>query len=101
MIGSKFPNSKNDVEDRIEDLKRMHLQGDRTPGYGELHIRKVRVGLKAYKISKRDGLRIIFMVLEEQNLIIMVALYYKGDNNNEKKNIKRVKENLKEILEGI
>ncbi len=39
------------------------------------------------------------MVLEEQNLIIMVALYYKGDNNNEKKNIKRVKENLKEILE--
>jgi hypothetical protein len=99
LFNGKFPKSQKNAAERIVDIINNPIQGDRCPGYGrDVHIRKVRQGLKEYKISRRDGLRIIFLLNELEKWIFMVAIYYKKDNTNEYKNVQMVKDHLRLIL---
>lgn len=99
LFNDKFPKSKDSTQEKIEGLIKNPFQGDRCPGYGQsVHIRKIRHGLKEYKISQRDGLRIIYLLNEQEKWILMVAIYYKKDCTNEQKNAEMMKRNLKLIL---
>jgi mRNA-degrading endonuclease RelE of RelBE toxin-antitoxin system len=97
-ITSKYSRSKKKIEAAIQKVKTMPLQGDEIRGYGSLHLRKIRLPLKAYDIGKRGGLRVIYMVDINHEWIIMVNIYSKRENNPERDHIKKTKENLKSIL---
>lgn len=66
LFNGKFSKSKEETDKIIASIIKNPLQGDRFPGFGQnTHIRKLRLGLKEYRLSKRDGLRIIWLLNEE------------------------------------
>lgn len=100
-ITSKFSKSKTDIENEIKCIESTPLQGDRIREYGSLHLRKLRLPLKAYNIGKRGGLRVIYMIDEKNKWIMMVSIYSKRDNISEQDHVRNTKENLKSILSSL
>lgn len=92
----KFKRSKDDIEEELSSLQKNPLKGDQIPGLNPLYVYKYRIGLKAYNIGKRKGLRVIYLVLE--NSLILIAIYYKGDYTSESDMQKMIRNHLKEIL---
>jgi hypothetical protein len=99
-ILKKFPNSKNSIEKSIDALAQNPLSaGDRIQGlFTDIHIRKIRLPIEEYNISQRKGLRVILLVLEEQQETLTITIYYKGNYKSEDEVRKLIKKNLKEIL---
>ncbi|MBA2881824.1 mRNA-degrading endonuclease RelE of RelBE toxin-antitoxin system [Desulfosalsimonas propionicica] len=76
-IFKTYPKSKKRIKDTIKTLKKNPRQGDRYPGFEGLEVRKLRIGLKEYKISKRNGLRLMFLYLPEKSKILLLTVYTK------------------------
>lgn len=102
LLTDKFPKSKNSVDDLIKKIISSPIQGDRFPGFGQdIHIRKLRVGLKEYCLSKRDGLRLIWQLNEKNKWVLFVAIYYESEYSREQKIQAMIRENLKSIISHI
>lgn len=102
LLTDKFPKSKGSIDELINKIITNPLQGDRFPGFGQnTHIRKLRIGLKEYHLSKRDGLRLIWLLNEESKWVLMVAIYYEPEYKREQKIQAMIKENLKSIVSHI
>ena len=103
-IKSKFKKSADHITKTIEALEGNPLVGDRMPGYGEFHLRKLRIGLPQYNIGKRGGLRLCFIYKVETGKITPFRIYFKGDKKElkpEKKHmLKHLKACIKELNEG-
>jgi hypothetical protein len=101
-ITKKFPKSENSILNSLDEIYKDPLRGDRIPGLGSNHLRKIRVPLVEYKISKRKGLRVILLLIEKEGItdIINTAIYYKGDYKSEDKITESIKKNLREIFKG-
>jgi hypothetical protein len=93
----KYPNSKKDIMDFVENkVPKKPLKGDRIPGFGfDLDVRKIRFGLKKYKISARDGIRFIYLNQPDKERIIAISIYLKSTHGKESKNITMIKSALK------
>jgi len=74
-LSKKFVKLENDLSEVFDSLEQNPMQGDRFPGFGDIHVRKLRIALKAQNIGKSGGPRLIFMVLEDKEKIIRIALY--------------------------
>lgn len=96
----KFPKSKIEINEAINSLKDNPFQGDRVPGFGKTHLRKLRISLKEYNIGKRGGLRVLFLIDELNKSIVLIAVYYKGEHKSESSTLKLIKNNLKSILQS-
>ena len=95
-----FPKSKKRIETEIESLS--EKVGNRYPGFGDdIHVRKIRIGLPEYKVSKSDGLRIIclFLIVEEKK--IPLAIYHKKKTGKEQNIKKHILYNLQKILSTL
>ncbi|MBA4348540.1 MAG: hypothetical protein C0415_00925 [Thermodesulfovibrio sp.] len=102
LFNSKFPKSKNSVKAIIDGIIINPLQGDRFPGFGQnTHIRKLRIGLKEYHISKRDGLRLIWLLNEDKKWILMVSLYHEREYKREQIIQEMIRDNLRSIISYI
>ena len=75
-ILKKYKNSAESIIGFIKSLAKNPSQGDRIPRFGVVHLRKLRVPLKKYRIGKSGGLRVIYMIGENCNTIFMVAIYF-------------------------
>lgn len=99
---SKFKNSKKTIVKQIDSILKKPLSASvRIPGFGELHMRKLRLGLKEYRIGKSGGIRIIYMIDVSNKWILMVSAYFKRDNKTEREIQSMIKENLKSILNSL
>jgi hypothetical protein len=99
-ILKEYPKSKKRIETEIESLS--EKVGDRYPGFGnDLHVRKVRIGLPEYKVSKSDGLRIICMFIIVEKKKIPLAIYHKKKTGKEQKIKKHILHNLQKILSTL
>lgn len=96
-IIKKFPKSENSIHESIESLSENPMVGDHIPGLRPYHLRKLRLPLKEYGISKRRGLRVVFLIINK--IVLTVTIYYKGDYKSETDSVELIKKNLKEILE--
>lgn len=96
-----FIKSSERVQKYIQSITINPLQGDRIPGFGSLHLRKLRIPLKEYNIGKSGGLRFIFMVNDTNKWVLPIALYFKGDYKTENSVQAMVRENLKSILDSL
>lgn len=86
----------------MENICQNPLVGDRIPGFGDsFHLRKVRLGLKEYKIGDRGGIRVVFLVHEEKKLVVPISCYKKGTYKRESEKINAVRRALKETLEEM
>jgi hypothetical protein len=65
----------------------------------EFHRRKLRIGLKAYRLSKRSGLRFIYLVVAKTSMIIPLHIYKKGEYKKEQEVLRRIKRNIKSIIQ--
>lgn len=83
----------------MENICKNPLVGDRIPGFGDsFHLRKLRLGLKEYKIGASGGVRVVFMVHEEKKLVVPISCYKKGTYKRESQKINAIKESLRDIL---
>lgn len=84
----------------IQALKDNPEQGDIYPGFGEVNVRKIRIGLPEYSISSRKGLRLIFFYSWEKRVIIPLHIYKKGKYE-ENTVLRKIKKALKDILKEL
>jgi hypothetical protein len=95
----KYSRAKDHIESVINNLTPQH--GDNCTGYGGNQIRKLRIGLKSYKIGKSGGLRLLFLVLPPKVWIIPINIYSKVGFRSEEKVKSETKEALKQVLKEI
>ena len=93
----KYKRSEEDLQKHINSIAINPIRGDRVPRFQGVHIRKLRIPLKEYKLGKSSGIRVIYMVDITYKWILMVAIYSKKDNNSEKAIQSMIKDNLKLI----
>lgn len=93
----KYKNSKEELEKHIKSIVTNPIQGDRILRFQGLHIRKLRMPLKEYKLGKSGGVRVIYMVDTTHKWVLMIAIYSKKSNNSEKAIQTMIKDNLKSI----
>ena len=93
-----YPKSLSHVKHEISALGHGVLKGDLVPGFSPLSIRKLRIGLKAYRLSKRSGLRLIYAFDKNNGMITPLHIYKKGAYKQENKVILDIKSNLKAML---
>lgn len=101
-ILSAYPKSKGSVRKYIcETLPFFtYLPGTRYPGFGENVVYKVRLGLKEHRLSKRDGLRLLYLVTDSK--IIPLLLYKKGEKPKKEEEVKaQALKHLKAILQEL
>lgn len=100
-LTERFKNSKTTIVKHLDILKTDPFKGDRIPGHGNMHMRKLRVPLKEYKIGKRGGLRLVYMIFESNKQLLMVAIYSKRDYKTESSIQNMLRDNLKSILASL
>lgn len=91
----KFPKAEKQICDDIRSLTRS-LKGFLFPGFGDHQVRKLRIPVKAYNISKQKGLRLIYAV--KGNRVIPLYIYHKANYKREDKVIAEIKAALKELI---
>lgn len=99
-IIKKYRKSESTIEKYIQALKDNPEQGDIYPGFGEVNVRKIRIGLPEYSISSRKGLRLIFFYSWEKRVIIPLHIYKKGKYE-ENTVLREIKKALKDILKEL
>ncbi len=89
------------VEAVIAGLLREPNQGNVYPGFGQVQVRKLRVALKEYRLSKRDGLRLIFMVVPKRAMLVPLMVYRKGQFKSEGDVNSAIKEQLRRVAREL
>jgi len=84
VIFSKYPNSKKDIETALGSLIKNPRVGDIIPGFAPMELRKLRLPLKKYNLSKSRGLRVIFLVDHGRKRITKLFIYSKSEYRGEK-----------------
>jgi len=97
-VVKKYPLSTDYIDGIINSLKGKPTQGDIYPGFGELSVRKMRIGLPEYKIGKRKGLRLLHLSIDEKKKVAPLTIYAKKDYGSEAKVKKEVIMALQEAL---
>jgi hypothetical protein len=97
----RYSQSLASVNEEIDKLPGNPDQGNAYPGFGTVTVRKVRLPLKEYRLSKRDGLRLIYLVLPAKSLLAPIAIYRKGTFKKEELVIALVREQLRAILTEV
>lgn len=100
-ISANYPKSKTDIENFINDLSGGPLQGRAYPGFGSNQVFKTRVPLKSYRLGKSQGLRLIYLVIHDREMIIPLTIYPKKGFGKEQKVIQKIKESLKAVYKEI
>lgn len=75
-ILSRFPSLKPELKAYLEGLESHAPRGDQIPGHRSLW--KDRLGMKAYRIGKSGGLRII-MYFDGSGEVFPAMIYFKRD----------------------
>lgn len=96
-ILKKFPNSEKSISGHLDSLKN-DPTGNVIPGFSPYVVKKTRLALVEYRISKRAGLRVVYFVREEKDEIMMISIYHKGAYKKESDIMTMLKENLKSIV---
>ena len=73
----KYSRSSQHITNTIDSLTKDPTQGDSYPGFGDLTVRKLRIGLPEYKLGKSNGLRLLHLFIEKKKLIIPLTIYAK------------------------
>jgi len=97
-IFKQYPKSEETTRSEIRGLDKNFKPGNRFPGFGLLHVRKIRFPLKEYNLGVSKGLRIIFMLIEEKYTVVPLVIYKKGQMAGESDVINLVKTQLKAAL---
>ena len=100
-ICKKYPQSKAAIELEIANLALVPEKGFAYPGFNPFQVRKIRIGLRAYRLSSARGLRLIFLYLPEKSLVAPLLIYKKGKPAQEHKIKKLVLNALKDILDEL
>ena len=96
-ILKKFPKSQGKIKFEIDSLD--EKAGDRYPGLGnDLIVRKQRIGLPEYKMSKSRGLRLICLFLVHKGKKVPLVIYQKSKAGQESKVKQLVIARLKEMV---
>lgn len=72
----RHPTVLNDVKVVLENLEENPSLGDWIPGVGE-EVRKVRVGVKAQNVGKRNGYRLIYWIDRTSGIIRPLFFHFK------------------------
>lgn len=96
-ILKKFPKAQRRITSEIDSLD--EKAGDRYPGFGDnLIVRKQRIGLPEYKLSKSRGLRVICLFLVHKGKKVPLVIYQKSKAGQESKVKQLVIARLKEMV---
>ncbi|GAB4248189.1 hypothetical protein [Deferrisoma sp.] len=93
----KYPKAEKEIDKEILAVIRKPDIGDRIPGFGDLRLHKLRIGLKAYGIGKSGGLRLIYLHVPGVG-ITLVTIYAKPDYRGEHEVRADIRAALREIL---
>jgi hypothetical protein len=97
----KFPNSAQEIEIILTEITNNPEQGVVYPGFAPFKVRKIRIGLKSYRISARDGLRLLYLHIPDRSIVAPLVIYKKGVIGSEQKTKALVLTALKDILEEM
>ena len=98
-FSKKYPLSSIHINTFINSLDNYYLKGVVYPGFANFQVRKIRLALKEYRISERKGLRLIYLVYPEKEMIVPLVIYKKGEVGSEKEVIAQIKHQLKKYLD--
>lgn len=96
-LKARYPHSSAEIDRQLNAILDNPDCGDRIPRCKGFHLRKQRILLAYYGISKANGGRVIFMRLEENKTIVMIAIHLKKDWPEEKKLAKHIEKCIKDI----
>lgn len=96
-----YPNSAKAIEKEISGLADNPEKGIVYPGFAPFKVRKIRIGLKAYRLSSSEGLRLIFLHLPDKFLVAPLVIYKKGTLASEQQAKELIINGLKDILAEI
>ncbi|MDR3176765.1 MAG: hypothetical protein LBU06_09585 [Desulfovibrio sp.] len=97
-----YPLAEKCVSDHLDNLPAIYGRGDRCPGYGaDLEVRKMRIPVAPYRFSSRSGLRLLVLVLREQEILVPLAIYKKGQFKKETDAVAWIKGKLRELLQEL
>lgn len=97
----KYPNSTNAIDQEIAALAVNPECGFSYPGFSPFAVRKIRIGLRAYRLSASEGLRLIFLHLPEKAIVAPLVIYKKGAIASEHEVKRLVLSALHEIVEEL
>jgi hypothetical protein len=96
----KYPKSLSDIESKVKEIIKT-LPGDKCTLYSPHEVKKVRFELRAYRIGKRRGLRLLYLVLTGKKKLVPVYIYKKGKPKTEKEVEKEATKNILAIFKEI
>jgi len=76
-LTKRFPNVRADVIAAIEEVLRLPTLGAVVPGSGG--VRKLRIRSTDLKCGKSGGLRLLYIVLSDRELVCPLFVYAKSD----------------------
>ena len=99
-IFKKYKKSSSSIEAFLDSLAE-NPQGDRIPGFAEVHLKKARIPLKEYRIGESGGLRLVYLLIPEKFKIVPVHIYSKSAYKGEQKVVANVRRNLRMIFQEL
>ena len=97
-INKAYPKSAATLESQLASILSNPESGARIPNFGEYHLRKARINLPEYNISKARGGRVIYIRLDESKQLFMISVYLKKHYIVEDRAMKMVAKNFKSAL---
>ena len=101
VVYKTYPQAEREIDDEIEALGRRPDAGDVYPGFHPFWVRKVRIGLRAYRLSSARGLRLIFLHFPDKGKVYPLVLYKKGMHGSEKDVRDLIRRQLAAILDEL
>ena len=95
----KFSKSEIEINKSIESVLKNPTDAEEYRGFENLDVRKFKAPITHYDISKRQGLRFIYFVIEKT--VFPLLVYHRHDAKNQKNTNSKIKERMnwyKEII---
>lgn len=100
-VCKKYPNAAAEIDRELDRLGENPEQGFVYPGFNPVVVRKLRIGLRSYRMSAAEGLRLIFLHLPGKAIVAPLVIYKKGAPGSEHEVRDMVLAALKAILEDL
>lgn len=82
-IIKEYPKAEDQINKDIRKIEASPQSGDLIPGFRHM-TRKTRIGIKKYNIGKSSGLRLIWLYLSKENILLYLCVYMHKDFKDEK-----------------
>lgn len=96
-LSKKYPRVKQDLVGLLNDLEQGKFKGDKLQGYpGDVY--KIRIGSIDQKKGKQGGFRVVYIVIQIDNVVYLTEIYPKAKQEDL---TEQQKQQIKDFIEEL